>query len=70
MGVMYSVYGLRLSPNSVVRLTADKNFYLQLTVEKMHAFIVFNDKYLRSDDCKDTSFTLQLNVQIQKLKSK
>ena len=45
--VMYRVYGLRLGPNFVVRLAADKNFYLQLTVEKMHAFAVFNDFNLR-----------------------
>ena len=45
--VMYRVYGLRLDPNFVVRLAADKNFYLQLTVEKMHAFAVFNDFNLR-----------------------
>ena len=49
------VEGLRfaLSPNFVVRLAADKNFYLRLMVKKMRAFVVsmvFKDTYLRSYD--------------------
>ena len=40
-----------------MRVAAGKNFYLRLTVEKMHAFAVFNDKYLRSNGCSDTNFT-------------
>ena len=40
-----------------MRPAADKNFYLRLTVEKMHAFAVFSDKYLRSYGCSDTNFT-------------
>ena len=55
-GVIYRVSGLRLLPNFVVRLVADKNFYLRLTVEKMHAFAVFSDRYLRPCGCSDTIF--------------
>ena len=54
---MYRVSGLRLGLNFVVRLAADKNFHLWLTVEKMHAFAVFNDKYLRPCDRSDTNLT-------------
>ena len=46
--VMYSVCALLLDPNFGVRLMADKKFYLRLTVEKMHALVVFTEKYLRS----------------------
>ena len=45
MGVTYSVCSLR--SNLVVQPAADKSFYSWLTGEKMHAFAVFNDKYLR-----------------------
>ena len=31
--------------------------YLRLTVEKMHTFATFTEKYLRSYGCLDTSFT-------------
>ena len=54
---MYRVYGLRLSPNSVVRVAANKNFYLRLTVSKINAFAVFNDKYLRPYGYSDKHFT-------------
>ena len=50
---MYRVCGLQPGPNFVVRLAADKNFYLRLTVEKMHPVAVFNDKYLRQNDYSD-----------------
>ena len=53
---MYGVFGLRLGPNFVVRLAADKNFCLQLTVEKMQAFAVFNDRNLWPYGCSDTYF--------------
>ena len=58
---MYRVGGLRIGPNFKGRLVADKNFYLQLTVEKMHALAVFSDKYLRSYGCSDTFFTATVN---------
>ena len=58
---MYRVCGLRLGPNFAVRLSADKNFYLQLTVEKMHAFVVFGDKYLRPYGCSHTNLTTTVN---------
>ena len=44
---MYKVCGLRSGPNFEVRLVADNNFNLPLTVKEMHAFAVFKDKYLR-----------------------
>ena len=47
---------MRLGPNSVVRLATEKIFYLPLTVEKMHAFAVFSNKYLRPYGCSDTTF--------------
>ena len=56
--VMYSVCALLLGPNFGVRLMADKKFYLRLTVEKMHALVVFTEKYLRSkcfSSSKDTA---------------
>lgn len=57
MGIMHRVYGLKLSPNFAVRLVADKNFHLRLTIEKMHTFVVLNDEYLRRYGCSDTNFT-------------
>ena len=38
---MYNIYGLRQGPNVGVRPKANKNFYLWLTVEKIHAFAFF-----------------------------
>ena len=61
MRVMYRVCGLRLGPNFVLWLAADKNFYLWLTVEIMHAFAVFSDKYLRPYGCSDTIFAVTVN---------
>ena len=46
LAVTYRVCGLRLGPNFAMRLAADKNIYLWLTVEEMHAFADFNGKYL------------------------
>ena len=57
MGILHRVYGLKLSPNFAVRLAADKNFHLRLTIEKMHTFVVLNDEYLRRYGCSDTNFT-------------
>ena len=51
VGGIYRVCGLRLSPNFRMRLTAKKNFYLQLTVGKIDPFAVFSEKYLRSYGC-------------------
>ena len=53
---MYRIYGLRLGPNFVLQLVAGKNFYLWLMVEKMHAFAVLYDKYLRPYHRSDTNF--------------
>ena len=58
---MYRVCSLLLGPNFGVRLTADKNFYLRLSVEKMHAFAVFTGQFLRSYDCSGTNFTTMVN---------
>ena len=57
MTTMHKVCGLRLRLNLVVRLVAENNFYLRLTVEKMHGFTVFNDKILRPYGCSKTNFT-------------
>ena len=65
---MYKVDGLRLGPNFGVCLTADKNFYLRSTIEKIHALTVFTEKYLRSHGCSAPILRLRLTVQIQKLK--
>ena len=59
--IIYWICGVWLGPNFVVQLTADKDFYCWLTVEKMHAFAVFNNKYLRSYDCNDTNFRAAVN---------
>ena len=61
MGVKYRVCSLVLGPNFVVLLAAGKNFYLPSTVEKMHVFAVFKDKYLRIYGCSDTNFTAPVN---------
>ena len=53
---MFSVCGLWLDPNIGVRPAADKKFYLGLTVDKMHAFVVFTEKLLRPNDCSDANF--------------
>ena len=55
------VCGLRLGPNFVVRRAADKNFYSWITDEKIHAFAVFSDKYLRPCGFSDTVFTATVN---------
>ena len=57
MGAMYRVCSLLLSPNFVVRLATGNNFYLRLIVQKIHAFVGFNDKYLRSSGSSNTNFT-------------
>ena len=40
LGLMYRVCSVRLGLNFVVRLVAEKNFYLRLMVNKLHAFTV------------------------------
>ena len=45
----------------MLRLAIDKKFYLHLTVEKMHAFAIFNDKYLLPCGYGDTKFTATVN---------
>ena len=47
-GGMYGDCDFWLGSNFIVHVAADKNFYLRLTVDKMHAFAFLNDKYLRS----------------------
>ena len=61
MGAMYRVCSLQLGLNFVVRLVAEKNFYLRLMFEKTHAFAVFNDKSIQPYGCSDTSFTATVN---------
>ena len=40
---------------------ADKHFYLWLTVEKMHSFEDFAEKYLWPHSCSSTNFTAVVN---------
>ena len=63
---MYRVCNFRMDPNLVVRLAADKNFYLRLTVENAHAFEIFNYKYLRPYLCNDTNFLAVIKCAISK----
>ena len=58
---MYRVCGLQLGPNFVSRLTAENYFYLRLTVEKMYALAICNNKYLRSSSYSDTNSTAAVN---------
>ena len=66
LGVIYRVCGLRLGSNFGLGLTMKKNFYLQLTVEKMHAFAVFTKKYLRSYGSSVTNFITAVNCRNKK----
>ena len=59
---------MQLGANFAVLLAADKNFYLRLMVEKIHAFAVFNDKDLQLCGCSDKILRLRSTVQILKLK--
>ena len=61
---MYRVCGLRLGPKYVERLTAEKNFYLRLPVEKMNAFVVLKVKIY--NHMAVATLQLRLTVPIQK----
>ena len=61
-GVKINVCGLQLGPNFGMRLTAYKNFYLPLTIEKIHVLIVVTKKYLRSYGCSGTNFTAAVRI--------
>ena len=58
---MYKVCGLPLDSIFRMRMTAGKNFYLRLTVEKMPAFAIITEKYLRSYDRSEINFTASVN---------
>ena len=58
---MYRFCGLRLGPNLGMRPAADKKFYLRLTVQKMHTFVLFTEKYLRPCGCSGTNVTAAVN---------
>ena len=47
---------------------ADKNFYLQLTVEKMHPFAIFTNKYLRPCGYSGDNFTAMVTYTNSKTK--
>ena len=66
---MYKVCGLRLGPNFVVRLAADKNFLFAVCGREKSLFAVFSDKYLRSYGCSDTNFTAMVNWNHEWVKS-
>ena len=56
--VIYRVYNWQLGLNFVARLAADKNIYLQLTFQKMLAFVVFTKKYLQPYSCRELELRL------------
>ena len=66
---LYRVFGLRLGPNLGVRPTVKKKFYFGSTIEKMHALVVFTEKYLRPYDCNDTNFTAAVKCTYLKTKN-
>ena len=45
----------------VVWLAVVKIFYLRLTVKKMYAIAVFNNKYLQPYGCSNTNLTATVN---------
>ena len=67
---MYSVCKLRLSPNFGMPLTAEKNSYLRLTVEKMHIMrLRFSwENICGHTDVPTAMLPRRLIVQIKKLK--
>ena len=67
---MYRVRTLRLGPDFGVRSVAGKNFSLWLTAEKVHAFAVFTDKYLRPWGSSSTNFMAEVNCKNLKIKIK
>ena len=58
---MFWVFALPLGQNCGVRPAADKNFCLQLMIEKMRAFGVLTKKYLQQYGCCDTNFRPAIN---------
>ena len=42
---------------------SEKNLYVRLTIEKMHAFVVFTKKYLLPCVCGGTNFTAVLDFE-------
>ena len=67
VGHVYRPSSFWLGPNYVVWLAAEKNFYLWLTVEKMHAFALFNNRYVQLSGCSNINLRPWLTAQIQKL---
>lgn len=67
----HAVCGLRLGPDFGVRPVVKNNFYLRLMVEKVCAFAVLSDKYLRICGGSGTNFTaVAYCVNLEKLKKK
>ena len=64
---MHRVFGLRLGQNCGVRPAADKNFYFQLTVQKIRAFGVLSETYITAIRLTPIS-RLRSTVHIQTLK--
>ena len=65
---MYRVCGLRLGLSFEVRPVVDNNLFLRLTVEKMHAFMVFTKKYSRPCGYSGTNFMVALTAHTRGLK--
>ena len=53
--------GLWQDLNTGVQPAADKKFYLRLTIDKMHVFVDFTDKYLQSYGYSATNFRFAIN---------
>ena len=57
----------RLAPNFGVRPAAVKNFYFRLAIEKMGAFAVFTEKYLRPNGWSGSKFSTAVNCTNSKI---
>ena len=66
MEAMYRLCSLRLGPNFGVRSVAGKNLYLRLMVQKMHAFVVYTERYLRPCGYSSTNRMTSVNCRNQK----
>ena len=63
---MYRVCSLSLSPKSELWPTADKEFSLKQTIEKMCVFVVLTIAYLRLLGDSVTNFAATVNCKNQK----
>ena len=69
-GAKINVCSLQLGPNFGMWLTAYKNFYLPLTIEKIHVLVVVTNIIYGHTVVVAPILRLQLALQIQKLECK